>query len=87
MQRGSFIDCHVHLPLNSVVLHLYQVQVYLDRDNSPKRELAPLLGLRRLYYHIDLRRNLCLEGYIGHLPLQRKKGNRHLLQLPEDLHI
>ena len=75
------------LPLNSLILHLYQVQVHLDRDNSLKRELAPLLGLRHLYYHIDLHSDLRLEGYIGHLPLQRKKGNHHLLWLPEDLNI
>ena len=75
------------LPLNGLVLHLYQIQMYQDNDHSLKRELAPLLSLRRLHYHIDLRSDLCLEGYIGHLPPQRKKGNRHLLRLPEDLHV
>ena len=73
--------------MDGLVLHLYQVQVYHDNDHSLKRELAPLLGLRCLHYHIYLRSDLCLEGYIGHLPLQRKKGNRHLLRLPEDLHV
>ena len=73
--------------MDGLVLHLYQVQVYPDNDHSLKRELAPLLGLRHLHYHIDLCSNLRLEGYIGHLPLQRKKGNRHLLRLPEDLHV
>ena len=75
------------LPLDGLVLHLYQVQVCQDNDHSLKQELAPLLGLRHLHYHIDLHSDLRLKGYTGHLPLQRKKGNRHLLRLPEDLHI
>ena len=75
------------LPLNSLILHLYQVQVYQDNNHSLKRELAPLLGLRCLHYHIDLCSILSLKGYTGHIPLQRKKGNRHLLQLLEEIHV